>query len=108
LKTLRQRLRETGINCLPWAIWKGEIELLPVSAQCLFKRSGLPIDIIERELIFEGYLSESESLIDVLKLKANLYRTVEIDDDNLGGFPDTWEEEDYVEYYKDQPDVIPF
>ena len=64
--SLRQRIRSQGILCTPWHKYKGEIELLPVSSQCLFKRSGLPWDVLEEELKLDGWLLPDEKLWEVL------------------------------------------
>lgn len=75
---------------------------MPISARTLFKNSGLSIDVIEQILQEEGYLSNDESLLELLKKEASLFRVpgivseaeIEFDWD----FPDDWEEEDYENY----------
>lgn len=94
---IRSRLRKDGIRCQPWRLWKGEIKNLPISAQTLFKNSGIPIDILERELTVEGWLSYEECLLDCLSDIDFLKRT--LDDEFSSGFgliPDDWTEEDFV------------
>ena len=98
MKNLRQRLRKFGgISCLPWKLWKGELEYLPISFRVLFKKNGIPIDIVEQELRDEGWLLDGEVLLEVLKDKSNLYRTLEWDskDSDYGNPPSDWTEEDY-------------
>ena len=99
-KNLRQRLRKDKISCLPWKYWKGEIELLPVSAQTLFARNGIEIDILEMELISENYLKKDETLLEVLKEIFGLCRVpgivnTEKENGDYGCFPDDWTEEDF-------------
>lgn len=97
--TLRQRLRNGKINCLPWKYWKGEIEYLPISAKTLFAAGGISIDILERELKEEGWLFEDEVLLEVLK--TDLYRehlSEEYNEDSSFGLPPAdFTEEDYAE-----------
>ena len=100
---LRCRILRDMIQCLPWQIWKGEIDYLPVSSKVLFARNGLPIDILERELKNEGYLSEEEILLEVLKIPENLKRRkfgeFEFEQDgDFGLMPNDWTEEDYLYY----------
>jgi len=64
---LRTRLRKDGIRCQPWVLMKGEIRLLPISAQALFCNEGIPWDILEMSLQQEGYLKEDEELWSVLR-----------------------------------------
>ena len=94
---IRGRLRVVGIRCIPWRLWKGEIELLPISAQTLFKRDGVPIDALETELESEGFLFPEESLLELIKTDSGLKREpleTEYQSD-MGGFPDDWTEEDF-------------
>ena len=91
---------------MPWRVWRGEIELLPISSQTLFRRSGLPIDLLEIDLKSEGYLCRNENLLEVLKDAGNLKRyqfgseeeAAELD--NIGDFPDDWTDEDYQYFYQ--------
>ncbi len=98
---LRSRINKNLIRCIPWRIWKGEIELLPVSSKTLFARHGLPIDLLEIDLISEGYLREGESLLNVLGEERNLKRLSEYDlESDFGMMPENWTKEDY-EYYEE-------
>jgi hypothetical protein len=104
-QSLRQRIRATRIYCLPWRIWRGEIDLLPISAKCLFARRGMSIDIWERTLRSEGYLLPGEILLEVLKDPQRLNGRPfggpqEVDHDHLGDFPDDWTEEDFRDYFE--------
>lgn len=98
MKTLRQRIRRDKIKCIPWSIWKSEIDLMPISSKALFARSGVPIDILERELQDEGWLYGGEILLEILKSETNLRRLMlyEINDEP---WDSTWDENDYREYY---------
>lgn len=104
--SLRQRIRKTGINCLPWKIWKGEIDYLPVSAKTLFKRNGIGIDVWEINLKSEGWLFKDEILLEVLKVESNLTRRhlsqIMNDDSNFGLIPDDWTEEEYEGYFENK------
>jgi len=73
-KNLRQRIRKRKICCIPWKIYKKEIAFLPISAQCLFSKDGLPWDILEIELKDENWLAADENLWDVLRDDRNLKR----------------------------------
>jgi hypothetical protein len=98
MKTLRQRiLRYGGICCTPWRIWKGELEYVALSFKTCFKKDGIPIDVVEQELRDEGWIFEDESLLEVMKDKGNLKRTLVWDekDSDYGNFPSDWTEEDY-------------
>ena len=99
--SLRTWILHTGINCLPWHKWKGEIKNLPVSSQTLFRKGGLGIDILERECAECGYLFPDEVLLEVLKDPANLTRRrgfVEKEEDpTFGLLPDYFTEEDFEE-----------
>jgi hypothetical protein len=99
---LRGRIRQNGIRCLPWRIWRGELESMPISSQTLFRRRGLPFDVLERELASEGYLRPDENLIDVLRIEINLFRVPMGEEtlDGVGGFPDDWTEEDFIDFYE--------
>jgi len=101
---LRSRLRVCKIKCIPWKNWKGELESLPISSKTLFAKRGLPIDIIEKELKEERYLTSGEDLLEVLKNEKELYlRTIISKDDSyLGGFPEDWTEEDFEDYFSDK------
>lgn len=103
---LRTRILKCGIRCTPWHIWKGEIRLMPISSQTLFRKNGIPIDILEMELISECYLFENECLLEVLKdadnLKRYCYGHDSYEDSSIGGFPDDWDEEDYMKYDEDR------
>lgn len=89
---------------MPWKNWKGEIELLPISSKTLFRKDGLPIDLVENYLISEGYLSENETLLEILKDSNNLKRVPGIveEDSQFGLAPDDWNEEDYEYYFKER------
>ena len=100
MKNLRQRIRKTGIHCLPWRIYKGEIDYLPISSKVLFKRNGIPLDKWETLLKEEGLLFPDEILLEVIKVENNLYRGIlseigETNDPNFGLIPEDWTEEDY-------------
>ena len=97
---LRQRIRKGKISCQPWKQYKGEIKLLPISAQCLFANNGLSWDVLEIELRNEGWLTEEENLWDVLAHPLGLYRTLEHEAEKEP-FDETWTEEDYINYYKE-------
>jgi len=99
--TLRQRLREHKISCHPWKHYRGEIQRLCISAQCLFSNKGIPWDIVEMELRDEGWLLIEESLWDVLQYEHELKRTLDGNDNWDTGempFDDTWTEEDYINF----------
>jgi hypothetical protein len=101
LKTLRQRIRGAGIRCIPWSHWGGEIDYLPISAKTLFRRGGIPIDILERELKEEGWLFPGEDLLEVLKIESNIRRSMidaptdDINDSEFGLVPEDFTEEDF-------------
>ncbi len=100
MTTLRQKLRKVGISPYPWKVKKGEIALLPISAQTLFKKGGLPSDIWELELRDEGWLGEDESLMDVLSTHKGLYRRLHYDvPSDIEPWDDTWTEEDFVHFF---------
>ena len=83
MQTLRQRIRKHGIKCTPWKRYKYDVERLCVSGQCLFRRDGVPLDILEMELKSEGYLMGDESLLDCLADNDRLimkYDDIAIDD----------------------------
>jgi len=96
---LRQRIRPVKINPQPWKHYRGEIRLLPVSAQCLFANRGLPWDVLEIELRGEGWLSESEDLWNVISTDVGLKRTLDGSHDIEEPFDDTWTDEDYKYFY---------
>ena len=98
--TLRQRVRKSGICPQPWKHYKGEIQRLPISAQTLFKNKGLPCDVLEIELRIEGWLSEDESLWDVINELSGLKRSLIIPDTNTDPWDDTWTEEDFIYFYE--------
>lgn len=106
MKTLRYRIKQFGICCQPWKVWKGEIEILPVSAQTLFRNTGLPFDIVEMELKSEGWLREDENLLEVLYWPNNLSRP-RMGKEEYASVPavvdetENWTEEDF-EYYEEQ------
>lgn len=101
--SLRQRIRKHKINCAPWKLYKYEVERLPVSAQCLFSNKGISIDVLEIELIEEGWLFPGEKLIDCLSDNKILLRRhlskIEYET-KLYVSQDDWDEEDYINYYK--------
>ena len=99
---IRTRILKSHINCIPWrGYWKGEIELLPISSQTLFSKNGQSLDQLEISLRMEGYLLETENLLELLTDPENLKRKKidELEDSNYGLMPDDWTEEDY-EYHK--------
>lgn len=100
MSSLRQRIRSVKISCQPWKQYRGEINLLCVSGQCLFSNKGLPWDILEIELRSEGWLSEHESLWDILTSEQQLKRTLTGDVDGEDPFDETWTEDDYKYFYK--------
>lgn len=64
-QTLRGRIKAAGgINFLNF---KGELKNMPYEVKMLSNvKTGTPIDLIERTLKDEGWLSENESLLDIL------------------------------------------
>ena len=100
MKTLRQRIHPTGINCIPWRYYKGEIRELPVSAQCLFRWGGISLDVWEITLEEEGYLHPGENLLDVLRTEKGLKRKPEPERGEGESYPEDWETEDFVAYFK--------
>jgi len=100
MSTLRQRIRPKGISPYPWKHYKGEIRRLPISAQTLFKNSGLPWDILEIELKNEGWLSYDETIWDVLSNMNDLKRSLNPVDINIDPWDETWTEEDFVYFYE--------
>lgn len=84
---------------------------MPVSSQTLFRRSGVPVDLLEIELRAEGYLFKNENLIEVLKHQENLKRQAfGSDGENegfagLGDFPENWTDEDYQYFFNRRIDV---
>lgn len=99
--SLRQRLRTCKISCQPWRIYRGEIREFCISAKCLFANSGVPHDVLEIELIAEGWLQADEKLMDILRTDINLRRPwlPEIATDyggDYGAIPDDFTEEDYL------------
>ena len=107
--SLRQRVRKVKINCIPWRVWKGEIELLPISGKTLFSKRGLPIDILERELREEGWLFQGEVLLEALKTELNRKHLSEVCEvkHNFGLVPEDFDEEDYLLLGKDL-NCVPF
>ena len=101
--TLRQRIRADKINCTPWKRYRYEIQRLPISSQCLFARTGISYDVLEMELLEEGWLLPGETLFEVLAVNNNLKRgnlsVFGIDEDECP-FDDTWTEEDYRNFYE--------
>ena len=99
--SLRQRIRADKINCIPWKIYRYEVQRLPISSQCLFARTGISHDVLEMELKEEGWLMPTENLLEVLEDVKNLKRTNTMtfseDDDP---FDETWTEEDYRHFYE--------
>lgn len=95
---LRTRILQNGIRCQPWKQWKGEIGILPISAQTMFRNDGIEIDILEMQLKSEGFLLTGESLYDVL-MAGDFKRVavgIEEFDGNYGSYPDDWTEEDFL------------
>jgi len=97
---LRQRIRPVKISPQPWKHYRGEIRLLPVSAQCLFANRGLPWDILETELRGEGWLSDNENIWGIISTDSGLKRTLDGSHGLEGPFDDTWTDEDYENYYR--------
>jgi len=97
---LRQRIRKVKICCQPWKYYKGEIRLLPISAQCLFSNKGLPWDILEIELKNESWLFEEENLWDILSTEQGLKRILNGEYNSVDPFDSTWTDEDYIHFYK--------
>ena len=95
---LRQRIRPIKISCKPWKRYKGEIKLLPISAQCLFSNNGLPWDVLEIELKSEGWLFENEELWSVISTDQGLKRQKTYDEPKES-FDESWTEEDYSNFY---------
>lgn len=111
MKTLRYRIKQFGICCRPWKHWKGEIDLLPISAQTLFCNSGLPIDLVEMELKSEGWLSDNEMLLEVLCVPANLSRRrFGFEDEQEVAVDETenWTEADWQYYELHRNDYLRF
>lgn len=100
--SLRQRIRKTKINCVPWKRYRYEVERLPISAQCLFSKTGLSYDTFETELKEEGWLFEDENLLEVLENPENLKRKhlSKIEFNHNEPFDETWTEEDFINYYE--------
>lgn len=97
--SLRQRIRKHGINCLPWKVYRYEVQRLPVSSQCLFKKGGVSLDVLETELISEGWLFDNEKLIEVLSTDTGVMRkhsSKDYEDSDFGMVPDDFTEEDYL------------
>lgn len=99
MTSLRQRIRKYKINCVPWKRYKYEIQRLPISAQCLFSKKGLSYDVLEMELLEEGWLLPGETLFEVLYDPKNLKRKIrfEFDEDE---YTKDWTDEDYIWYYE--------
>jgi hypothetical protein len=100
---LRARLRKDGINCIPWKRWKGEIDLMPISSKTLFRKTGIPLDVIEISLKEEGFIFDGEELLELLKTESNLYREADGDTnqkEDIVEFPEDWTDEDYIDFYE--------
>lgn len=100
---MRYRILKSGIKCIPWKLWKGEIELLPISSQTLFRKNGVPIDLMEIYLKSEKYLLDEECLLELLKDENCLKRVSGIDnceDVDFGLMPDDFTEEDFLYWNK--------
>ena len=102
MTSLRQRIRKVGISPQPWKQYKGEIRLLPISAQTLFKNKGLPWDILEIELCNEGWLFQEESLWEVISDIKGLYRELPVKEVSNEVWDDSWSEEDFINYFEKQ------
>ncbi len=106
--SLRQRIRYDKICCMPWKRYKRRIRGLPISAQCLFSKEGIPYDILEIELIEEGWLLVYEKLWNILSVNDNLKRGhfsngwEAFQETEETPFDKDWIEEDYVNFYKIQ------
>lgn len=101
--TLRQRIRGSKINCIPWKTYRYEIQRLPISSQCLFARTGISYDVLEMELLEEGWLFPEETLFEVLAIASNLKRgKADFESVDDCPFDDTWTEEDYINYYENE------
>lgn len=73
--TLRGRIRKCKIKCWPVNCQNYQAcEQYPISTQALFARNGIPLYILERELRDEGWILESESLLELLMDEKNLSR----------------------------------
>lgn len=92
------------IYCLPWQVWKYEIKVLPISAQTLFANRGIEIEKVEEELKQEGYLHQSEILLEVLKEDGRLLMSPQEfnTEENIGDFPEEWDEEDFLYYQENK------
>lgn len=100
--SLRQRIRYHKINCIPWKRYKYEVERLPVSAQCLFAKTGISYDVLETELIEEGWLFPGEELLECLQNNETLLRRHLSEIESQGQadpFDESWTEEDYISFY---------
>jgi len=72
VSTLRGRIKQMGgINFLNF---KGELKEMPVGVKYLSKKTGLQIDLAQEQLRGEGWLSEKEDLLDILRDPGNLRR----------------------------------
>ena len=73
------------------------MDYVALSFMVLFKNEGIPIDIVEEELLSEGWLLEGESLLEIMKDKNNLKRTIanNSESSNYGNLPDDWEPDSY-------------
>lgn len=73
--TLRGRIRKCKIKCLPGSCHNHLIcKNYPISTQTLFSRNGIPLHILESELIDEGWILKSENLMELLMDEKNLSR----------------------------------
>ena len=110
MASLRQRIRSEKISCRPWDKLKHEIELLCVSGKACFSKNGIPYDVMEMQLISEGWIREDESILDVLSSENRLRMSMfgrEKYDSSLGDFPSDWTEEDF-KFYEEEKPVYPF
>ncbi|PQP34453.1 hypothetical protein C6A37_07720, partial [Desulfobacteraceae bacterium SEEP-SAG9] len=72
VRTLRGRVKLMGgINFLNF---KGELREMSTAVKFLSKKSGTPIDLAERTLRDEGWLSHDETLLDVLRHQPEILR----------------------------------
>lgn len=102
-RSLRQRIRKTKINCMPWKRYKYEIQKLPISSQCLFSKNGISYDVLEIELREESWLFPDEELMEVLQVQSNLKRKhlSEIESEEVP-YDEDWTTSDYIYYYEEK------
>lgn len=63
-QTMRGRIKQMGgIN---FGNFKGELKVMPTAVKFLTKKSGVPIDLVERTLRDEGWIGPEENLLEIL------------------------------------------